>query len=146
MAGVDITKTIEKISSADVLAVKNELIGLYNMEVYERNLYFQELRKFDGEIFETVKWLSMQEEGHVSVLEQVLTRGNVPVNEEKKANVKLSTDGIEIIKMNINNENTAVKNYTNTISKTNGPLKTVLEYIMGEELVHIERLKKYVKQ
>jgi rubrerythrin len=140
----EIKNSISKITKDEVLSLKDEIIGLYNMEVYEKNLYFQELRRFDGDIFETVKWLSEQEESHVQILESVLSRANILVKEANPKMPKLSTEGTEVIKMNISNENNAVVRYTTTINKSKGMLNAVLKHIMEEELIHIRRLEKYV--
>ncbi len=140
----EIKTLILNINSEEVMALEDLIRRLYNMEVFEKNLYFQELRKFDGEIFETVKWLSEQEESHVQILESVLSRANIIVKEISPKLPKLSSNDVEIIKMNVNNEHNAVERYNMVISKSNGALKKVLQHIMEEEIIHIKRLEKYV--
>jgi rubrerythrin len=136
---------LKKIESKDVLELKTDLIGLYNREVFERTLYNYELRKFEGEEFETVKWLAEQEETHVNILEQVLNRGNIRVEEEEVKLPKLPRDNMEVIKYDVDKENEAVKAYTGAINKSKGAVKIILSQIMGEEMVHIDRLRKFVK-
>ncbi len=135
---------ISKIEEKDVLSVKNELLLLFGNEVYERNLYFQELRRFEGEIFETVKWLSEQEGTHALILQMILARGNIMTKEDIKP-IKIISDKIKIIKMDIENERVAVQNYENAINKSSGALKEALTKIMEEEFEHIKRLQEYLR-
>jgi rubrerythrin len=140
----EINEKIRKISEKEVLAVKEYLLELYNTELFERNLYFQEMRKFDGKELETIKWLSVQEETHANVLEMILSRANVMVKETPPVMPTLSSIKKEIIKMDIMNETRAVNNYITTIAKTTGNLREVLTEIMQEELKHIKRLEEYL--
>ncbi|MFA6319705.1 MAG: hypothetical protein WCX66_02145 [archaeon] len=81
MSLVDEKKLIPKINSSEVIKIKKDLIELFNMEVLSRDNYFQQLRRFDGIEFETIKWLSEQEARHIQLLELVLSKANIIVRE-----------------------------------------------------------------
>ncbi len=140
----ELDKLIQKIMPEDVIMLEKELRGLLEREVYERGLYFMELRKFDGEIFETVKWLSEQESTHANVLMRVLARGNIIAKEPQFEFKPLKASTVEIIKMNVQGERKAIQDYTLAINKTKSTeLKKVLDMIMSEEFDHIRRLSAF---
>ncbi len=62
MAKFDADKLLSKVTEGEVLKAKEDLIDLFNMEVKSRDVYFQELRRFEGSEFETIKWLTDQTE------------------------------------------------------------------------------------
>jgi len=139
-----IKKKIQSIEGRDVLAIKDDLILLYKSEIFERNLYFQEMRRFDGEELETIKWLSVQEETHANAIEMILSRADVVLAEPVTSVPKLSTDKKELIQFDLDTENKAVENYSKTISKSTGALREILTSLMQEELKHISRLRDYL--
>ncbi|MFA6269522.1 MAG: hypothetical protein WCW13_06130 [archaeon] len=144
--GYDFGVLLGKITKEDVLGLKNDLIMLFDSEVIARGQYFQELRKFEGNIFETIKWLYQQEEWHVSAIEQILNKGNVLVKEKPLKPEKFGDDAMKIIKIDIIFEEKTVLQYKSVMEKAGGALKEILTNLMEEELVHVERLKKYVKE
>ncbi|MCX6801098.1 MAG: hypothetical protein NTZ73_02825 [Candidatus Diapherotrites archaeon] len=137
---------IKKIPAEDINTIKNELIELFNMEVKARDTYFQELRRFEGIIFETIKWLSYQEARHIQIIQVILSRANIMVKEQKTIVIKMNPDQKEIIKYDLAFEDNAVNAYKNAAGKTKGELKKILSILMGEEVVHVERLKEYAKK
>ena len=140
----DIFSLISQIDSKEVIAVKTDLINLFNNEVIARDTYFQELRRFEGAAFETIKWLSDQEARHIQIIETILSRANILIKEPKTNIPKFSSNQKEIMKYDISFEDTAVKNFKQAASKTTGALSQILNTLMNEEIVHVERLKKYI--
>jgi rubrerythrin len=134
---------VPAVKKDEVFSLKSDLLALYSREIFERNLYFQELRKFEGEIFETIKWLSEQEENHVHIIENILNKANILVKENTPVLPRLETDTKKVIQLNISNENVSIQIYKKTIAKCSGPLKKILEEIMSEEFTHIKRLEEY---
>jgi hypothetical protein len=141
---LELDKLILAIKPEDVIELKKELIQLFDREVYERGLYFMELRKFDGNIFQTIKWLSEQESTHANVLMRVLARGDIIAKEPEFQYKPLKASSVEIIKMNVEGERKAILEYTLAINKTKSiELKKVLDKIMSEEFDHIRRLSEF---
>lgn len=136
---------IKKILMEDVLKLKEDLIVLFDMEVLARDSYFQQLRKFEGVEFETIKWLSDQEARHIQVLESVLSKANILVKEKQTPEQRFNQTESEIISIDLEFEDKTTKQYDTAANKTMGALKELLLGIMKEEENHIERLKKYVK-
>ena len=145
MSLVDEKKLIPKINSSEVIKIKKDLIELFNMEVLSRDNYFQQLRRFDGIEFETIKWLSEQEARHVQLLELVLSKANIIVKEKQTPEQRFNQTESEIISIDLEFEDKTTKQYDTAANKTMGALKELLLGIMKEEENHIERLKKYVK-
>jgi rubrerythrin len=144
MADFDLDKLIAKIDANEVIKAKNDLINLFNMEVKSRDIYFQELRRFEGSAFETIKWLSDQEARHIQILESVLSKANIVVKEQKTPETKFDTDTKKIITFDLAFEDSAVKSFESTSNKTTGALRELMKGLMDEEIVHTERLKKYI--
>ncbi|MDD2531246.1 MAG: hypothetical protein PHO61_00980 [Candidatus ainarchaeum sp.] len=145
MSLVDEKKLIPKINSSEVIKIKKDLIELFDMEVLSRDNYFQQLRRFDGIEFETIKWLSEQEARHIQLLELVLSKANIIVKEKQTPEQRFNQTESEIISIDLEFENKTTKQYNTAANKTMGALKELLLGIMKEEENHIERLKKYVK-
>ncbi|MDD4128216.1 MAG: hypothetical protein PHY04_00570 [Candidatus ainarchaeum sp.] len=145
MSLVDEKKLIPKINSSEVIKIKKDLIELFDMEVLSRDNYFQQLRRFDGIEFETIKWLSEQEARHVQLLELVLSKANIIVKEKQTPEQRFNQTESEIISIDLEFEDKTTKQYDTAANKTMGALKELLLGIMKEEENHIERLKKYVK-
>lgn len=145
MSLVDEKKLIPKINSSEVIKIKKDLIELFDMEVLSRDNYFQQLRRFDGIEFETIKWLSEQEARHIQLLELVLSKANILVKEKQTPEQRFNQTESEIISIDLEFEDKTTKQYDTTANKTMGALKELLLGIMKEEENHIERLKKYVK-
>ncbi|MDD3085679.1 MAG: hypothetical protein PHD80_01070 [Candidatus ainarchaeum sp.] len=145
MSLVDEKKLIPKINSSEVIKIKKDLIELFDMEVLSRDNYFQQLRRFDGIEFETIKWLSEQEARHVQLLELVLSKANILVKEKQTPEQRFNQTESEIISIDLEFEDKTTKQYDTAANKTMGALKELLLGIMKEEENHIERLKKYVK-
>jgi rubrerythrin len=145
MSLVDEKKLIPKINSSEVIKIKKDLIVLFDMEVLARDSYFQQLRKFEGVEFETIKWLSDQEARHIQVLESVLSKANILVKEKQTPEQRFNQTESEIISIDLEFEDKTTKQYDTAANKTMGALKELLLGIMKEEENHIERLKKYVK-
>ena len=139
-------KLMTNITKEEVLKVKDELIYLFNMEVKARDVYFQELRKFEGSQFETIKWLVDQEARHIQILESVLSKANIIVKEQRTPSPKFSSDTTAIIKFDLSFEDAAVKSFLSASKKTSGALSELLSRLMDEEIIHVERLKKYVSK
>jgi bacterioferritin (cytochrome b1) len=145
MSLVDEKKLIPKINSSEVIKIKKDLIELFDMEVLSRDNYFQQLRRFDGIEFETIKWLSEQEARHIQLLELVLSKANILVKEKQTPEQRFNQTESEIISIDLEFEDKTTKQYDTAANKTMGALKELLLGIMKEEENHIERLKKYVK-
>jgi bacterioferritin (cytochrome b1) len=145
MSLVDEKKLIPKINSSEVIKIKKDLIELFDMEVLSRDNYFQQLRRFDGIEFETIKWLSEQEAIHIQLLELVLSKANILVKEKQTPEQRFNQTESEIISIDLEFEDKTTKQYDTVANKTMGALKELLLGIMKEEENHIERLKKYVK-
>ncbi len=135
-----------KIKKEDVLKVKDDLIRLYDWELTARGVYFQEMRKFDGEIFETIKWLYEQEEWHTRAIGMLLNKANIIVKEHPVDVPKLSSDSNTIIQMDVDFEHKTVVDYKKTAAKTSGAVKEILLFIMQEEIRHVDRLEAYLKK
>jgi len=140
----DIFSMISQIDSKEVVLIKNDLLFLFNNEVTARDTYFQELRRFEGAAFETIKWLCDQEARHIQVIETILSKANILVKEPETNILKFSPDQKEIMKYDISFEAEAVKNFNQAAGKTTGALNQILLTLMNEEMVHVERLKKYL--
>jgi len=137
-------KLLSKVSGSEVLKAKEDLIYLFNMEVKARDTYFQELRKFEGSEFETIKWLTDQEARHIQIIESLLSKANILVKEQRTSTPKFGLDTKEIIKFDLTFEDAAVKSFSSASKKTSGALSELLSGLMNEEMVHVERLKKYI--
>ncbi|MFA5931690.1 MAG: hypothetical protein WC821_05280 [archaeon] len=144
--GYDFNTSLKNASVEEITRLKDDLIMLFDEEVTARGTYFQEMRKFEGEIFETIKWLYEQEEWHVSALERILGKANIIVKEKTPKIENLGRDSIKIIKFDIDFEEVAVKNYTMVAAKATGGLKEILTGLMTEEIKHVKRLQDYVAQ
>jgi len=144
MAKFDADKLISKVSESEVLKAKTELIFLFNMEVKSRDIYFQELRKFEGGQFETIKWLCDQEAMHIQIIESILSKANIIVKEQQTVVPKFDSDTTKIIKYDLAFEDAAVKYFASASKKTTGPLSELLSALMDEEIIHVERLSKYI--
>jgi rubrerythrin len=144
MAKFDADKLLSNITGAEVLKAKEDLIYLFNMEVKSRDIYFQELRKFEGSQFETIKWLADQEAKHIQIIESLLSKANVIVKEQRTQTPKFDSDIEKIIKFDLVFEDAAVKSFLSASKKTTGALSELLSGLMDEEIVHVEKLKKYI--
>jgi len=144
---IELDKLITEIKKEDVTKLQSELNLLLEREVYERGLYFAELRRFDGNIFQTIKWLSEQEATHANVLLRVLARGDIIAKEPLLEFKLLKSSTVEIIKMNVEGERKAIQSYAIAINKTTSiELKKVLQIIMSEEFDHVRILSEYITE
>ena len=135
---------LTKVTGEEVLKAQSDLIYLFKMEVKARDVYFQELRRFEGSEFETIKWLVDQEARHIQLIESVLSKANIIVKEQKTPTPKFDSDPKEIIKYDLLFEDVAVKTYSAAAKKTSGALSELLNGLMDEEKVHVDRLNKYL--
>jgi len=142
----DTSKLFLKVTKEDVLKVKDELIALYDWELTAKGVYFQEMRKFDGEIFETIKWLYEQEEWHTRAIGMLLNKANIIVKEHPVSIPKFGADSDKILQMDVDFEHKTVLDYKRTSAKTSGAVKEILWSIMEEEIVHVARLEEYLKK
>ena len=142
----DFNTSLKNASVEEITRLKDDLIMLFDSEVVARGQYFQEMRKFEGEIFETIKWLYEQEEWHVSAIERILGKANIIVTEKPLKPINFGRDSIKIINLDIFFEEKTVKEYQSVAQKTNGGLKEILTNLMTEELKHIKRLQEYAAQ
>ena len=104
------------------------------------------MRKFDGEIFETIKWLYEQEEWHTRAIGMLLNKANILVKEHPVTLPKLSSDSTVILQMDVDFENKTVIDYKKAAAKTKGAVKEILLFIMNEEIRHVDRLKAYLQK
>ena len=146
MADFNADILLTKVTGEEVLKAQSDLIYLFKMEVKARDIYFQELRRFEGLEFETIKWLSDQEARHIQIIETILSKANISVKEQKTPAPKFDSDTKEIIKYDILFEDTAVKTFSAAAKKTSGALSELLNGLMDEEIIHVERLNKYLKK
>jgi rubrerythrin len=58
--------------------------------------------------------------------------------------VKFDSDTEKIIKYDLAFEDAAVKSFLSASKKTTGALSELLSGLMDEEVVHVEKLKKYI--
>ena len=137
---------LNKVTEDEVLKAQGDLINLFKMEVKARDIYFQELRRFEGSEFETIKWLSDQEARHIQIIESILSKANIIVKEQRTPTPKFDSDTREIIKYDLLFEDVAVKTYSDAAKKTSGALSELLDGLMDEEKVHVDRLNKYLKK
>lgn len=144
MAKFDADKLVSKVTVEEVIKIRENLIGLFNMEVKAKEVYFQELRRFDGREFETIKWLADQETRHIQIIESVLSKANIIVKEQRLVAQKFGSDPVEIIKYDLAFEDVAVKAYANAAKNTTGALSELLSGLMDEELIHVEKLRTYL--
>jgi rubrerythrin len=146
IADFNADELLTKVTGEEVLKAQSDLLYLFKMEVKARDVYFQELRRFEGREFETIKWLSDQEAKHIQIIESILSKANIIVKEQKTPAPKFDSDTKEILKYDILFEDVAVKAYSSAAKKTSGPLSVLLNGLMNEEIVHVERLNRYLKK
>ena len=140
----DVKELCRKVSAEDVGMVLEDLEELFDNEVFEKYFYLDQLRKFEGIGFETIKWLAMQEEEHVHILYLLLCKVGLRPLDKKPELPQLESNSNKMIEVDIIKETETTMKYSKTISKTAGVLREVLEHIRGEELHHIEKLKEFL--
>jgi rubrerythrin len=148
-----IEELVKEIQTTQVSELENELTVLFNRELFERTYYFKQLQKFDGKIFDIIKWLMSEEEKHVHILKMILAQANINLSEELQNIPNVPKDQIDVIKRDIEFEEFTTKEYNDVlekleplVEKSNGALKNILIHIRDEELYHIEILKQYLKE
>jgi rubrerythrin len=148
-----IEELVKEIQTTQVSELENELTVLFNRELFERTYYFKQLQKFDGKIFDIIKWLMSEEEKHVHILKMILAQANINLSEELQNIPNVPKDQIDVIKRDIEFEEFTTKEYNDVlekleplVEKSNGALKDILIHIRDEELYHIEILKQYLKE
>ncbi|MFA5357846.1 MAG: ferritin-like domain-containing protein [archaeon] len=142
-----------KISVSEISAAKKSLLPLYERELFERQLYMSQILKFHGNITDTLKWLSRQEENHANILHSLIGRAGIKVRDyvparefAKLAPAEKSRKSIaSAVNFDIEQEKISIQKYfeavkSETISKS---LKSILNQIMEEELVHVGKLIEY---
>ncbi len=136
------------VSVEEIKPVEKELIKLYNREIFEKQVYLEQSRKFEGVIIETLKILIEQEEKHTLFLRILLSKINVNVPGHYTENIfsNLNEPISKIIKQDIEYEKLAILEYNNAIKKASPNLKLILEHIMHEELFHIKKLQDYLAE
>jgi rubrerythrin len=132
IADFNADELLTKVTGEEVLKAQSDLLYLFKMEVKARDVYFQELRRFEGREFETIKWLSDQEAKHIQIIESILSKANIIVKEQKTPAPKFDSDTKEILKYDILFEDVAVKAYSSAAKKTSGPLSVLLNGLMNE--------------
>jgi rubrerythrin len=144
---------VADVQPEQVLALKDEIMALYNRELFERTYYHKQLLRFDGKIFDIIKWLMSEEEKHVNLLRLVLNRAGINAPDEVKGIPEPPRDTIEVIKTDIEFEEATTGMYNHTlkdleplVEKADGVLKEILSHIRDEELYHIEILREYLKE
>ena len=142
-----------EVQSGQVLALKDEIMALYNRELFERTYYYKQLQRFDGEIFNIVKRLMSEEEKHINILRLVLNRASISAPDEVEEIPEPPRDTLEVIKIDIEFEEATTGIYNHTLNdleplveKADGVLKEILIHIRDEELRHIEILREYLER
>lgn len=150
---MSIEDMVKDVVPSQVIELEAELMVLFKRELFERTYYFKQLQKFDGKIFDTIKWLVSEEEKHVQILRMVLARANIVAPEDSGVVPKVSDDQQTVIKTDIEFEKFTTNEYNLTlekleplVQKSDGVLKEILSHIRDEELYHIEILKQYLKE
>lgn len=150
---MSIEELIEKVPESQLIELKEELIVLLNREIFEKTYYFRQLQKFEGKIFDTIKWLMNEEEKHIYLLSRLLLRIGVSVPTQVENIPKLPDDNQQVIISDIQFEeattreyNTALDKLEPLIEKTDGALKEILMHIRDEELYHIKLLSQYIEE
>jgi hypothetical protein len=148
-----IEELIEKVPDSQIIELKEELIVLLNREIFEKTYYFRQLQKFEGKIFDTIKWLMNEEEKHIYFLSLLLMRVGVSVPTQVENLPKLPDDNQQVIISDIQFEQVTTQEYNDAldkleplIEKTDGALKEILTHIRDEELYHIKLLSQYVEE
>jgi len=141
---VEIESLVIKVPKGAILLLEGELVALHKMEVFARNLYFQELRRFEGDIFETIKWLYDQEDRHAYTLQFILTHAGIPTKDFSPLLPQLGRDADVMIEFDIKKEEEAMALYSKVIPKATGALKEIVQHFYDEEILHIQRLKEHL--
>ena len=144
---------VAEVQPSQVSELEDELMILFKREIFERTYYFRQLQKFDGKIFDTIKWLMGEEEKHVHILRMVLARANITAPEDSENVPKVPENQQDVIRTDIQFEEFTTKEYNQTlekleplVQKSDGALKEILSQIRDEELYHIELLKQYLEE
>jgi rubrerythrin len=129
-----------------IFEIENDLLKLFEMEVYSTKVYFEQIRKLDGNIVETLKILLAQEEKHADFLKKILEKINIKAKYDEIA-IHVDNQLKKSVDFDINLENEATKKYEETIQKSSSQeMKKFLQHILEEEFNHIERLKRFVNE
>jgi len=142
----DVQEMILSITNEEVKALQAELVALYNREVFEKKIYYEQSMKLEGNIMEIVKGLEQQEEMHEQVLAMVLIKAGIKARElnEKIPRSKVSDPLSKIVGFDIEQERISIGIYENTIAKAGSNLAKLLKFIMEQEFTHVKILEKFL--
>jgi len=140
-----ISELLTKISKEEVSEIQEELVELYKMELLSRKVYFEQIRKLDGVIVETLKILLEQETEHANTLIKILAKNFYKEKKEEYSYFNADNNLIKAVNFDLVLEEDATKKYEQTIKKSSSEnLKKILTHILEEEFNHIKRLEKFV--
>ncbi len=140
-----ISELLTKISKEEVSEIQEELVELYKMELLSRKVYFEQIRKLDGVIVETLKILLEQETEHANTLIKILAKNFYKEKKEEYSYFNADNNLVKAVNFDLVLEEDATKKYEQTIKKSSSEnLKKILTHILEEEFNHIKRLEKFV--
>ena len=130
----------------EVAAIQKDLIALYYRELFEKEIYLEQIMKLEGEIVEILKRIELQEEKHAELLMVVLSKANVKVPEyiPKVPQSKIKAPLAVAVEYDVEQEEISSAKYVSTIEKASPKLKEFLKFILYEEYAHIKILQDYL--
>ncbi len=140
---------IDKIPNEAINEIKEDIVELYKLETFTKQLYLAQLRKFDGTIITTLQYLSQQEEMHANAMKILLGKINYPIEEEHDLlnQTKKRLPLIEALSVDIKQEEVAQVDYETAIKhSTNNELKKLLTLLLEQEYEHLRRLNDFVEE
>ncbi|MFA5763727.1 MAG: hypothetical protein WC915_02855 [archaeon] len=140
---------IDKIPNKSIDEIKDELFVLYKQEIFTKQLYFSQLRKFDGQILITLTYLSQQEEMHANTLKVLIDKINYPHEEEHDLldQTKKRMELMQALFLDVKQEEIAQDEYETAINKSNDKtMKELLTLLLEQEYEHLRRLNEYVEK
>jgi rubrerythrin len=140
---------LDKLDNNAIAEIKDELFVLYKQEIFTKQLYLTQLRKFDGQILSTLTYLSQQEEMHANTLKVLIDRINYPHEEEHDLldQTKKRMDLMQALNLDVKQEEVTQNEYETAIKKsTNKTMKELLTLILEQEYEHLRRLNEFVEK
>ncbi|MEK6959386.1 MAG: ferritin-like domain-containing protein [archaeon] len=130
----------------EVLEIQKELIALYYRELFEKEIYLEQMRKLEGDIVEILKRIELQEEKHAELLMILLSKANVEVPKyiPKVPLSKINAPIAVAVEYDVEQEEISSEKYLEIIEKASPNLKQFLKYILYEEYAHIKILQEYL--
>jgi rubrerythrin len=139
---------IDDISNESIEEIKEEIYVLYKQEVFTKQLYLSQLRKFDGTVLTIISYLSQQEEMHANAMKILLNKINYSIEEEHDLldQTKKRLTMLDSLVLDIHQEEVAQKEYETAINNSSSePMKKVLTLLLEQEYEHLRRLNDYVE-